>query len=1276
MASFGTLSRLSAVLTLDATKFMTSAELVGKKLQQLRGQAIAFGQGFSRTFTLAFGLVAAGAISVAASFDRLQAQLQAVTGGRGMDALRTQALELGRTTIFTATQVANLQLELTKLGFGAQQTASAVESTTKIAAVFGGDLVKTGTTIAEVVRQFSNQNLSASRVADVMAVAFKNTALSTENFAQAMKNVGSVANITGNDFETTVALLGLLANAGQKGGIAGTRLKGVMIRLGKQLGVTGDELQLLTSGQLDFNQLIEIFRNRAGVAAAVISEMGEEFEILKAQLLDARGAADAMESALRGRLFFALERIKASTEAIGISLGDAFNNTLQKTANVFESIADTIAKADKSTLEFAVKLGTILAIIPPLVFLITSLGTALTALVTTAGGPVVALLTGFIILITNSFATLAQTKGVIDRTEEAMFALGQRLSEAASAGAAELTEQVRVLNEELDKVAADDRLDEAAKLQATENLQKSIANLNEELDGLQQFGTAQYDQSLKKFLEVVKRNSAEIGRLKGELQDLQDSEVIEQLQEAQARGTMTGRGWTLLQDLLAEEAQLQIDIKFNRDEIELYRKAFEDKFNNLDLSIFSEGQLTAEAASLDKIVKDLDGAIATATKQLETPFENFITDLGTGYRQDFAMLIAELNALFSGGGFFGPDGAFAADKRVLKEFEGQYRTQENIQRDINVAVAEREAILGQIVIIEAEIARQQERQRIIAEEAARAAARFTGIFRDQAEAADAVKSFDKLKDNLKAIAAQFAVTTGKIGSTDADIANLTNRYEDLTEVLTQGRFEVDVLGEAFAGNQGTIQERIEAAKALASAYGDFQKEQIAAGRTDLARVFDDNRKKAERLVKILERRAAIKAINDTSDAQSELNEYLKEKDVIKQVQYLQAEISRLDQVIRSKQPLGQDASQDIADLKLLQDQVKDLQEFLKGTRFNLILGLADPRIQLEGLNGSLQATIRLLEQEGDAAIAKLNKSFNELSNKAGVIDTAFDLGNDKIVSLEAVDNAIDDVVLKIARLTEGTEEYQQALDDRAALYAFRTDLLLTLGLLEGNADKIEELTERIQDAEDQLSFQSGIQELEALGDQFTLGFITPLQKAQSEVSLLRDAMLSAFNNPEVLAGSGYTIESLAAQLVAAEQLTQELERYASIQQFVQDQVSFIGDAFIAAAKDGENFFEALKSGFLNTFYALIGKLITLIALFAVLNILTGGAFMEGGAANTNFAQFLGQGFGISGGGTQSSNVDSLFNVFNRDLAVQGSISGNNIVLANQRGTRAIDRTFG
>lgn len=128
--------------------------------------------------------------------------------------------------------------------------------------------------------------------------------------------------------------------------------------------------------------------------------------------------------------------------------------------------------------------------------------------------------------------------------------------------------------------------------------------------------------------------------------------------------------------------------------------------------------------------------------------------------------------------------------------------------------------------------------------------------------------------------------------------------------------------------------------------------------------------------------------------------------------------------------------------------------------------------------------------------------------------------------------------------------------------------------------------------------------------------------------------------------------------------------------FVAQQMNFVGDAFIAAARNGEDFFTALKDGFLNMFTALIGKLLTLIALFVVLNVLTSGAFMAGGSAGTNFGQFLATGLGIP---TRSASVTGNLGrgvTTTRGLAVEGSISGNNIVLANQRGTRAIDRTFG
>lgn len=149
-------------------------------------------------------------------------------------------------------------------------------------------------------------------------------------------------------------------------------------------------------------------------------------------------------------------------------------------------------------------------------------------------------------------------------------------------------------------------------------------------------------------------------------------------------------------------------------------------------------------------------------------------------------------------------------------------------------------------------------------------------------------------------------------------------------------------------------------------------------------------------------------------------------------------------------------------------------------------------------------------------------------------------------------------------------------------------------------------------------------------------------------------------------------------------VSNDLTAGAGLLSFFEQQLSFLGEAFLQASNSGENFFDVLRESFLQTFKALVAKLITLIALFLILRAVAGGVDpgvggFKGAAAGAlgdgNLGSFLGTNLlnlnprslatGGSGGGAGQPN-----------LRVVGSISGNNIVISNQRGTRAIDRTFG
>ena len=222
MPNIGTTSRLAFIATLDATRFLRGSELLSDAFGKLATSAVQLGQGLSRSLSLISGIVEGFAVKAASDFNRLEATLGAIVSGDGLNSLVSDARQLGRTSKFTSKEVLDLQLSLSKLGFETDAIRSATRSAIDVTTVFGGDLKKVASSIAEVSRQFGD--LPFQVVADKFSVAFRGSALGVENFSEAFRNVGAVASAANVDFDRVVATLAALANQGRKSSKGGTRL--------------------------------------------------------------------------------------------------------------------------------------------------------------------------------------------------------------------------------------------------------------------------------------------------------------------------------------------------------------------------------------------------------------------------------------------------------------------------------------------------------------------------------------------------------------------------------------------------------------------------------------------------------------------------------------------------------------------------------------------------------------------------------------------------------------------------------------------------------------------------------------------------------------------------------------------------------------------------------------------------------------------------------------------------------------------------------------------
>jgi len=203
------------------------------------------GASIRNTLLLAFGgaAVLQGIRAVVGTLARFELQMDkvaAITGATAsqLDSLERNALNLGRTTKFTATEIAKLELELSKLGFSTSKILASTKAIAKLAQVTDEDLGESAKSVAGTLNSFNLAASQSARVANVMAESFTKSALTLEKFTVGTANSGAIARAFGVSIEGNTARLGALVDANIDASKAGTDLRRIYLDLNKagQLG--------------------------------------------------------------------------------------------------------------------------------------------------------------------------------------------------------------------------------------------------------------------------------------------------------------------------------------------------------------------------------------------------------------------------------------------------------------------------------------------------------------------------------------------------------------------------------------------------------------------------------------------------------------------------------------------------------------------------------------------------------------------------------------------------------------------------------------------------------------------------------------------------------------------------------------------------------------------------------------------------------------------------------------------------------------------------------
>mgnify|MGYP005812528129 CR=1 FL=1 len=315
------------------------------------------------------------AVRIGSEFEQNIKNLSVVAGATGgkLKQLEQSALKLGGSTKFTASEVANLQIAYSKLGFTADEILEVTEGTLDLSTAFGLDLAQTAEVAGGTLRAFGLDASETARMTDVMALSFASTALDMEKFTGAMTMVGPVAKVAGFSLEETTAILGQLANANISGSLAGTQLRQIMLemsnensKLAKRLGgsvSSVDELKValnkLNQEGIGTAEMKDLVGQRAVSAFSVLIDGADDVANLSTQFENATGTGNLMATQMLDTLESKFKIMKSASEDLGIAFFETFDDTLTKATEVMTDaiggLSEFFKVIEESPLETAIR---------------------------------------------------------------------------------------------------------------------------------------------------------------------------------------------------------------------------------------------------------------------------------------------------------------------------------------------------------------------------------------------------------------------------------------------------------------------------------------------------------------------------------------------------------------------------------------------------------------------------------------------------------------------------------------------------------------------------------------------------------------------------------------------------------------------------------------------------------------------------------------------------------------------------------------------------------
>ena len=265
--------------------------------------------------------------------------------------LMQQTRDLGRSTKFTAQEVAEAQMYQAMAGMKTNEVLEMTPKLLKMSIAAGSDFAQTSDIVTDNLSAFGMSISEVDRLMDVMVATSNNANTNVQMLGEAYKYVAASSR-NFESFENVNILLGVLADNGIKSGQAGRNLAAIYRRLAnpskqvanaltdlniqlydqqgkfKGLKTISDELKKATANltQEERNRYLAVIAGGEGmkVLASIMGTTEENYNKVANGVRNAKGATDKFADEMSNTTSNKIAQFKSTLDDLKISIGEAF----------------------------------------------------------------------------------------------------------------------------------------------------------------------------------------------------------------------------------------------------------------------------------------------------------------------------------------------------------------------------------------------------------------------------------------------------------------------------------------------------------------------------------------------------------------------------------------------------------------------------------------------------------------------------------------------------------------------------------------------------------------------------------------------------------------------------------------------------------------------------------------------------------------------------------------------------------------------------------------